>query len=243
MSALLLRPQLICCDEAGFTGDHLLDPDQRYFAYASHDLGLAEANALLSGVRSRNRRVQMPELKASRLLKTDYGRAFLRDVLEHIEDRYIITLFDKRLSLMSKFFEYIYEPVLQSNNLLFYRNNFHRFITNFLYLSLFDEPLQGLAAEFEAFIRTLDPTRAPVLLGSAQRSEESPLIGQILRFARGYNVAIARETQHLRSGKWILDLSTTALFSHLTTWGERYEIIEVVCDDFEAAPGSLRVLR
>ena len=231
---MLILPKLICCDEAGFTGDRMLDPHQPHFSYASHDLDLKEVEAVLA--RSRHRfPVQMPELKATRLLKTERGRDLLHDVLEQVEGRYIASIIDKRLSLMAKLFEYIYEPVLQSNNLIFYRNNFHKFVANFLYFALYNEPhnepLEGLAAEFEAFIRSLDPARAPTLLGSAPGSVTIALVEPLIRFARGYNVAIARETRGLQSGKWILDLSSTALFSHLTAWGERHEIIEVVCDD------------
>ena len=46
---------------------------------------------------------------------------------------------------------------------------------------------------------------------------------------------IARETQHLRqtgdAGKWVLDMTASALFSHLMEWGERHPLIEVVCDN------------
>ena len=104
----------------------------------------------------------MPELKATRLLKTERGRDLLHDVLEQVEGRYIASIIDKRLSLMAKLFEYIYEPALQSNNLIFYRNNFHKFVANFLYFGLYNEPLEGLAGEFEAFISSLDPARADV---------------------------------------------------------------------------------
>jgi hypothetical protein len=158
----------------------------------------------------------MPELKATRLLKTERGRDLLHDVLEQVEGRYIASIIDKRLSLMAKLFEYIYEPALQSNNLIFYRNNLHKFVVNFLYFGLYNEPLEGLAAEFEAFISSLDPARAPTLLGSAPGSVTIALVEPLIRFARGYNVAIARETRGLQSGKWILDLSSTALFSHLS---------------------------
>ncbi|WP_439373145.1 hypothetical protein [Bradyrhizobium sp. DASA03120] len=42
-------PRLISCDEAGFTGNNLLDPDQPMFSYASHDLTLAEADSWTDG--------------------------------------------------------------------------------------------------------------------------------------------------------------------------------------------------
>ena len=77
---------------------------------------------MISAARAKYR-VQMPELKASKLLKSPRGRALIVNVLDRIDGRYMATLCDKRLSLMGKLFEYVYEPVLQSNNLLFYKND------------------------------------------------------------------------------------------------------------------------
>jgi hypothetical protein len=233
MSSLIL-PHLISCDEAGYTGPDLLNPEQPFFSYASHDLSLSEADAVINAVRARFH-VQMPELKASKLLKSATGRALIADVLDRIDGRYMASLFDKRLSLMSKLFEYIYEPVLQRNNLLFYKNDLHRFVANYLYVLTLDQPVRQLAREFEAFMRSLDPSDAPLIFGCSAGGEPNPLIGQIIRFARGYNVIIAHETRHLRetndSGKWVLDLTATALFTQLMRWGERHPLIEVVCDE------------
>jgi hypothetical protein len=230
----LVLPHLISCDEAGYTGPDMLNPEQPFFSYASHDLSLVEADAVITAVRAKYR-VQMPELKASKLLKSTTGRTLIADVLGRIDGRYMASLFDKRLSLMSKLFEYIYEPVLQRNNLLFYKNDLHRFVANYLYVLTHDQPVRQLAREFEAFMRSLDPSDAPLIFGCPAGAEPNALIGQIIRFARGYNVIIARETQHLRetndSGKWVLDLTATALFTQLMRWGERHPLIEVVCDD------------
>lgn len=56
-----------------------------------------------------------------------------------------------------------------------------------------------------------------------------------MRFARGYNVIIAQETRGLQLtgdiGKWVLDLTISAVTDHLRAWGERYSLLEVVCDD------------
>ncbi|HEX8167048.1 MAG TPA: DUF3800 domain-containing protein [Beijerinckiaceae bacterium] len=226
-------PRLISCDEAGFTGNDMLNPEQPHFSYASHDLELTEAQELIRRVRA-TYRIQMPELKSSKLLKTNYGRALLSDVLDQMHGRYITSIYHKRLSLTCKLFEYIYEPVLQHNNALFYKNNLHRFVAMYLYILVIDRPIEDLAREFEAFMRSLDPTDAPTLFGSGG-PDADPLVGQILRFARGYNVVIAQETRALQrtgdTGKWVLDLTVSAIFSHLAAWGERYPLIEVVCDD------------
>jgi hypothetical protein len=226
----LLSPRLISCDESGFTGNNLLNSDQPLFSYASHDLTLAEADSLVRSVRAKYP-VQMPELKATKLLKTPRGRALIGEVLRELEGRYIVTLYDKRYSLAAKLFEYLFEPVLQSNNALFYRHNFHRFVAMFFFMLMRDKSIEGLAHEFEAFMRSLDPADAPSLFGSRG---SNPMIEQILRFVRGFNVIIAREARDLTAltgGKWILDLTGSAIPSHLATWGERHPLLEVVCDE------------
>ena len=230
----LITPVEISCDESGFTGNKMLDPKQTHFTYASHDLSRVEADGLVAEAR-RKFRVQMPELKASKLLKSENGRLLLEHVLAQMEGRYISTIYEKRLSLACKLFEYIYEPVLQRNNALFYKNNTHRFVAMYIYMQMLQTPVQTLAEEFESFMRSLNPEDAPNLLHYTPGLEPDPLIGQVLRFAKGYNVIIARETAHLRNtddqGKWVLDLSASAVFSHLAEWGERHPLLKVTCDD------------
>jgi hypothetical protein len=195
--ASLILPHLISCDEAGYTGPDLLNPKQPFFSYASHDLSLVEADAVITTARIKYR-VQMPELKASKLLKSAVGRTLIADILDRIDGRYMASLFDKRLSLMTKLFKYIYEPVLQRNSLLFYQNDLHRFVANYLYILTLDQPVPQLAREFEAFMRSLDPSDAPLIFGRSPGGELNAPIGQIIRFARGYNGIIARETRYLR---------------------------------------------
>ncbi len=230
MSTLLFAHR-ISCDESGFTGNNLLNPEQRFFGYASHDLSLDEAEQLVRRVRA-GHRIQMPELKAAKLLKTRRGRGIISDVLEAMDGRYVATVYDKKLFLAGKLFEYIYEPVLQANNILFYRHNVHRFVAMCFYMLTRDSSIELLAREFESFMRSLDPADAPTLFGGD--SGRNPLIGQILRFVQGYNVVIAQETRMLdraSTGKWVLDLTASAIFSHLAAWGQRHPLIEVVCDD------------
>ena len=151
----------------------MLDAAQPFFAYASVDLELDEANAIVGELRSRYH-LQMGELKAAKLLRRPRGRAMVAEILGRIEGRYIATLYDKRLSLAAKFFEYIYEPVLQRNNMLFYHHNLHRFVATYLYMQMVasGEGAEELAVQFERFMRSLDPVDAPALFGSA---DEQPL--------------------------------------------------------------------
>jgi hypothetical protein len=232
----LVLPRLISCDEAGFTGNRLLDQAQPYFAYASVDLSLDEASVVIADIRARHQ-LQMSELKASKLMRRRRGRAIIAEILAAIDGRYIATLYDKRLSLAAKFFEYIYEPVLKDNNILFYRHNLHRYVATFIYTMLVASGTgaEAIVLEFETFMRSLDPADAPSLFCGNSATAFDAMLDPILRFARGYNVIIAQDTHDLRlsgdTGKWILDLSLSAVTDHLRIWGERYPILEVVCDD------------
>ncbi|TXN67876.1 DUF3800 domain-containing protein [Methylobacterium sp. WL6] len=228
-------PRLISCDESGFSGNDMLKSGQPFFGYGSHDLSLQDSNSILAEARAKYP-VQMPELKANLLLGSKIGRSLMMYVLEKIEGHYIATLCDKKYSLSCKLFEYIFEPVIQSNNLLFYNNNFHRFVSSYFYVQMIasSSDLSEISLQFQNFMRSLDPAKAPLLFGPALSAKGDPLLEQVLRFARGYHSVISQETKSLErsgAGKWVLDLTTTSIFSHLTAWGERYPQIEVVCDD------------
>lgn len=232
----LILPQLISCDEAGFTGNRLLDAQQTHFAYSSVTISNEEAAGIIEKVRQ-TYRLQGSELKAVKLLKHERGRNAIDSLLSQIEGRYLTTVYDKKLCLATKLFEYIYEPVLQDNNALFYRNNFHRFVSTYLYMQILASGagVGALVGEFEAFMRSLDPADAPSLFGEERNQETDGLLKPILTFAHGYNVIISRETRDLSAtgdhAKWVLDLSLSALASHLRYWGEKFPLLEVVCDE------------
>lgn len=103
----------------------------------------------------------MGELKAAKLLKRPRGRAIITEARGRIEGRYIAALYDERLSLAGKFFEYIYEPVLQRNNMLFYHHNLHRFVATYLYMQMVasGEGAEELVVQFERFMQSLDRKR------------------------------------------------------------------------------------
>jgi hypothetical protein len=104
----------IACDEAGHTGPDLLAPDQRYFGFSSVAIGDTEATEIIRKARA-DHPIQMPELKASKLLATERGRNLVETLLLACEGRYAVSVHDKLLALCSQFFEYIYEPVFQDD--------------------------------------------------------------------------------------------------------------------------------
>jgi hypothetical protein len=127
----------VSCDEAGHTGPQLLQKDQRIFAFSSVAIGDAEAFAIIRKARA-NYPVQMPELKASKLLATERGRKLIAALLTAMDGRFVVSVNDKLLALCGWFFEYIYEPVYQDNPRLLYEKNFHRFVAMYTYLWMTD---------------------------------------------------------------------------------------------------------
>jgi len=230
----------IACDESGHTGPDLLHKGQRYFAYASVAIGDAEAYDIIQTARSAHP-VQMPELKARALLGSERGRKLVATLLAAIEGRYIVSIYDKLLALCGWFFEYIYEPVYQDDPRLLYEKDFHRFVAMYTWLWMTDHQSQARTAieQFQRYMRSRNPADAPFLFDNPRppltdEGTEHPF-ESILRFAYGYRDIIIADNARMGrelpdGGRWTLDLSTAALWSHLNHWGATGTLLSVRCD-------------
>jgi hypothetical protein len=248
-------PLEVFCDEAGHTGPFLLDAQQTLFAYASVAIGDAEAFTILERAR-RGHPVQMPELKASKLLKTPRGRDLVLDVLRAVRGRYSFVLHDKLLALCCKVFEYIYEPVFQDDPRLLYAKNLHRFVAMYCYVFFKGKAAGGggvneaeaAVRQFEWFMRTLDPAKAPLLFGDvAVGPVEDDPFRLILKFAQAHrelivadNAEIATETPD--GGKWTLDVAIASLFSLCNHWGRTGRPLAITCDDSKPLRATAHLL-
>ena len=230
MSNLIL-PQTIYCDEAGFTGNNMLNTEQPIFTYASIAMDQTEARDLIVRIRQRHH-IQARELKGAQLARSPAGRAVILETLQQMRGHYLVTAYDKKLSLACKFFEYVFEPVLARNNSLFYENDFHKFIATLVYMTFRcnEEPIVEIITQFEQFMRSLNPQDAPIIFGGRTSDIDmlDPLTN-IAYFIDGYRDIILQESAHV--GDWVLDLTTTALWSHLAHWGDCFDILQVLCDD------------
>ncbi|MGH6872179.1 MAG: DUF3800 domain-containing protein [Rhizomicrobium sp.] len=237
----LIVPQRIYCDEAGYTGPRLLDATQPFFVYSSVAIEAGEADDLVGQIRT-DFRPQGNEIKGKNLMRSAQGRRAVTFALTRLRERYIITGYDKKLSLAGKFFEYIFEPVLAENNALFYRNNFHRFITALIYVTFVMKSagIVELVEQFEVFMRSLNPCDAPLIFdASAEEFAVGDSLMDVAYFIQGYRQLIREEGRSLASidndsgemrGKWTLDLTCSAVWSHLATWTDREHLLNVVCD-------------
>jgi hypothetical protein len=233
------QPLDIFCDEAGNTGPAMLDDDQPYFAYSS--VAVTELEALeLVGEARRRFPVQMPELKAAKLLKTGKGRQLIREILSAAANRYAVSVHDKVLALCAQFYEYVFEPVFQDSPWFLYEKKLHHFVAMVLYawFKSHERDAQDALRQFQAYMRSLDPQQAPLLFSSIMIHE--PLSGEplqsIIRFARATRELSVADNATLRDelpaeGRWVLDLATTSAFAHLNHWGSQNRPLAITCDE------------
>ena len=227
-------PQRIYFDESGFTGNNLLNPDQKFFAYASVATDDQEAKDFVLGI-IKKYGIQNGELKGSRLVKFNKGRKAIDEIFEHYEGRLKVSISDKKFALACKFFEYIFEPCFSDINSLFYGVGFHRFIANILYVEFIARGAgaEEIFGEFEALMGTKDEANLQGIFSSSVHPENSPIITQIREFAQCRAEDIREELSSLNDsgvGKWILDLTNSALFTLLAHWGTEFTEVTAVCD-------------
>jgi hypothetical protein len=248
-TAITVQPgtHTVYCDEAGFTGNNLLDHQQPFFAYSAVAIEAAEAAEIVEHI-MRDRGVQSGELKAANLVKSPRGQQTMLRVLHAIEGRYAVTFHDKKYALACKFFEYIFEPALQRNNKFFYDVEFNKFVANVLYLHfrVGEATAEEIMSDFQALMRRRDDKGLRRLFGSAAGV---PGLAEMCDFALGCRDAINEELDALAGSdavdKWVLDLTSASLVTLLAHWGGKLEQLDVYCDKskpLQAGPGILEAM-
>lgn len=227
-------PKHIYFDESGFTGNNLLHPEQNYFAYGSVSSEPEEAKDFVEYL-IKKYGIQGGELKGSKLVRFSKGRKAIDEIHAKYEGRVKVSISDKKYALACKLYEYIFEPCYSEINSLFYNIGFHEFISNILYLELVCRAAgaEEIFTEFESLMRALDADRLISLFSSSQHPENSPVISQIREFAQYRHEDVRSELESLsssRAGKWILDLTNSALFTLLANWGSEHGQLVAVCD-------------
>jgi len=222
-------------DESGFTGNNLLHKDQPYFVFATVAISAGEADDLVRRV-VRDFGVASPELKGQKLLQYARGRKAIAEIFRVLEGRMKTATFEKRYSLAAKFFEYIFEPSLADNNALFYTLKFHLFIANLLHIHFTQKAryAEEIFAEFERFMRSLDESKLIYATSELLYPSRPPALELIAAFTTANISSVRTELESLRgteTGKWILDLTSTALYTLLCEWGETCDAMEVFCDE------------
>jgi hypothetical protein len=227
------------------TGNDLLNKGQAFFTYAGVAITPIRAEAVVRSVRPKCN--QGMELKGRNLLGTVHGRRAITNLLDQVREDAHLVVHHKQYALACKFFEYIFEPVLANRSRLFYEADFHRFISNLLFIwSLTrQESAEQLLADFAGYMRSLNPGLVPSFFDGrstiVRAGAETDPLNAIGTFCVIHRQKIAQEVKDLRdtnAGKWVLDLTSSSLFSILSYWGERYEQLDVFCDDSKPLRGN-----
>ncbi len=230
----------IFIDESGFTGNNLLDANQPYFVLSSVSISDAKAQDLVNRVRTEFQiEDEVDELKAGSLLKNPRGKKAVKYILDNLQGKYAISVHHKSYALCCKFFEYVFEPVLQENKSFFYTNSFHLFIADILFLFSVseDKVASEIMGSFEKMMRERDFDALRNFFLNKVSLEIDDVFTAIIDFMEGYSGAIIEEMDDIKTttdgGKWMLELSNTSLFSLLIHWAKSHDEMTVICDESE----------
>ena len=243
---MVSESQTIYLDESGFTGNNLSDINQPIFVYGSVAISSEHADHLHSDVISRFK-INSPELKGMNLVKHKSGREAISWLLNEIAQYSHITVVDKRYALAGKFFEYVFEPVLSHNNSLFYARDFHKFIATLLYIHLQvkDVHTSKMLDDFEQLMRGLQTNQVDSMLSSWRSLPISGYMGAVLTFAYMNQTRIKHEIELLQemheTYNWILELSGSSVHWLLASWGEKFESLDVYCDESKPIKAAMHL--
>lgn len=223
----------IYCDDAGFTGDKLLDTDQPFFGYSAVAIEPDAAALLIQEFRVRFG-VLGAEIKGRQMYKRSDALEIVRWLSERLGDRATVVVNDKLFSLACKFFEYIYEPVLAQNNMFFYECEFHLHVANIIWshLRFGDNAAARIADRFQKMLSRKPGESAEIFSGFSAGTESA--IATINRFVEACRPQIEAEVASLADAKgriqWVLDLSLSSAMSVLRVMGERHGQLDVIFD-------------
>lgn len=225
---------MIYCDDAGFTGDKLLDTAQPFFGYSAVAIEPDAAAVLVQEFRKRFG-VVGAEIKGRQIYKRPDALEAIQWLLERLGDRASVVVNDKLFSLACKFFEYIYEPALARNSMFFYNREFHLHVANIIWshLRFGDDAAARIANRFQEMLRRKAHDPAEIFqVGSVGGGNAIETINRFIEACRPQIEAevagLADESGRIR---WVLDLSLSSAMSVLRVMGQRFGQLEVMFDD------------
>lgn len=231
------KPTTIFCDEAGFTGNNLLDPSSQHFVFATVNISHKSATRLVRETIKRFK-LQGNELKGSNLIKHPAGRKAIDFLHSECGSDSKVVFFNKLYAIAGKFYEWTFDEIFGNHNYFFYVVDFHRFISNAIYLGMVtgDPTAKAAVTDFQALMRGKGDGLATKKLFSFDSPglTVTSLIETTILFCQLNKEKIFRELNPLLSDpdnhKWMLELSNTALPGLLSAWGEEHDSLEVYCD-------------
>jgi hypothetical protein len=232
-------------DESGFTGPNLSDPDQPYFVYAGVLIEPDEARHLLGDWVNKH---GIPlgangEVKGSSLItsRNPRRREAVVSLLSDLASRTWVAIFEKRFCLAAKFFDYVFDPILLPKIGMFHGLKFAHFLANLLLLyTPKDQDVATLLGEFADLANGKDDRFGAGLPLDLDLRNATDCIKAIVSTHLPVVREHTREARELAFGKWLLDLTSSALFGLLMNIGNDTPL-RVICDESKPLAADLSV--
>ena len=229
--------QQVYFDEAGFTGNNLLDSEQPFFVYAGVAMDASLASRIHATAMSEFD-IGSDEMKGANLVRNNQGRRAISWILARAVGHSHFMVANKEYALAGKFFEHIFEPVLADHNSLYYSVGFHKFVATLIhvYFRARDPVAVDMLEGFSKMMRSMDSRHLNGMLSHLENNSidaDDPL-WHILAFVICHRTCIEDDLRRVSNSgpvaTWPLELSMTALNWILASWGVRYEALDVYCD-------------
>lgn len=228
-------------DESGFTGEDLMNPDQRHFTLASTIIPDDEAEALLQACFPN---YGGSEFKFSAVWRRPSHRQGLLRFAERLSglfDRVFAYNIDKRFSLLIKFIDYLVEPLIYANGYDFYKDGYSRRYVNMVnadLLAIDGGRLHGdIIARWNRFAR--NPTREELatlkeFVIRQRDTIEGPLSNFFLTVDRGIDFLTVGD-ERLENFQSTNEIQVTGMFQSVAYWrAKRDEDFCIVHDESTA---------
>ena len=229
----------ISCDESGHTGADLSNQSQPFFSFASTDLKQEESELIITELRTKHK-INIPEIKSQKLLKSNRGRKFAIDLLTSADGRFRVNLSHKKYCISGFVVEYMIEPIIYKTKIMetFYKEKANKFLANTIWNSFDSGSLpHTMLQDFQDYIRTLDANKAESWFEfDLENLDRNSAIYLILKTIKNNKDKILKENLEYAEnypGKinQIVDLSISSLWSHLVEWGKIGTPLSITCDE------------
>lgn len=216
--------QTIYCDEAGNSGERLLDAEQPHFVLVSNDFGTEEATSLLSHVQS----PQGAEPKFKTLRKSADG---INRLIRFLSDprldnsRLVIHCFDKRFMVVTKMVDLVIETLQHEMGIDLYKGGANLAMSNMMHFCLpvfcGKEATEKLLGTFVNLIRSRTDEVVDAYYVAAKEAMEASVDSDFRNLLGPFADRDLFHTWFNGIGPNVLEPAIPALFSQIGAWGAR----------------------
>ncbi len=211
-------------DESGFTGDDLVNRDQRHFVLASSLVGDEEAASILRGCFPRYAGREFKFASLWRGTRNREGLLRFSATLPLLADRTFLYIIDKRSSLIIKLIDYLIEPLAWQSGRDFYRDGYSRRFVNTVHADLLrhggDDLYDATATAWNRLARSPTPETLAALRAflASQAAHRRPPLSSFFDLARTGVDDFLSPGERVEDFRDSNDLQVTAMLSSVSHW-------------------------